>query len=97
MCSRQIAKIVNKHFTSVGKRVTISFSGVKSLSASFISDVAVEFKPVTVASVAKQFATAAGLDNMSAHMLRDSSNMIAPPLSYLINMSPQAETFLDTW
>ena len=93
MCSRQIAKIVNKHFTSVGKRVAISFSGVKSWSASFISDVAV----VTVASVAKQLATAAGLDNMSAHMLRDSSNMIAPPLSYLINMSLRAGTFLDTW
>ena len=54
MCSRQIAKIFNKHFTLVGKRVKKSFSGVKSWSVSFISDVAVEFKPVTVASVAKQ-------------------------------------------
>lgn len=97
MCSRQIAKIVNKHFTSVGKRVAISFSGVKSWSASFIYDVAVEFKPVTVASVAKQLATATGLANMSAHMLRDSSNMIAPPLTYLISMSLRAGTFLDTW
>ena len=97
MCSRKIAKIFNKHFTSVGKRVAISFAGVKSWSASFICDVAAEFKPVTVASVAKQLATATGLDNMSVHMLRDSSNMIAPPLTYLINMSLRKGTFPDAW
>ena len=86
----------------LGKRLAKSFRGAKSWSMSLISDVRFELKPVTVASVAEQLArlntnTATGLDNISERMLCDSSNVIAPSLTYLINTSFRTGTFPDTW
>ena len=101
-CSQQIAEIFNKHFTSIGKHLAKSFRGVGNWSTSFISDVKFKPQPVTVASVANQLAQlktnkATGLDSISARMLRDSSDVIAPPLTYLINMSFRTGVFPDMW
>ena len=57
---------------------------------------------VTVASVEEQLSRlktnkATGLDNINARMLRDSSNVIAPPLTYVNNTSFRTGTFPDTW
>ena len=101
-CSQQIAEIFNKHFTSIGKHLPKSFRGVNSWSTSSVSDVKFKLQPVTVASVANQLARlkankATGLDSISERMLRDSSDVIASPLTYLINISFRTGVFPDMW
>ena len=73
---------------------------VSNWSTSFVSDVKFKLQPVT--SVENQLARlktnkASGLDSISARLLRDSSDVIAPPLTYLINMSFRTGVFPDMW
>ena len=57
-----------------------------------VSETTFALQPVTLAYVEKQLSQlktnkAIGLDNISAHLLRDSAKLIAPSLRYIINLS----------
>ena len=100
---REIAEVLNKHFSMIGQKLAnaICSSGEKVLvepkskSKFLLNHVTTEF--VTRQLQGLKTNKAAGLDKISARLLKDSADIISPVLQYLINLSIDQNSFLNSW
>ena len=100
-----IAKILNVHFSTIGTKLAIklkSFITLPSPPARSTDLPKFVIKPITeefVRSQLKQLRTnkAIGLDNISAHLLKDSASAIGKSLTKLFNQSLVTRTFPSLW
>ena len=96
-----IAKILNVYFAAIGSKLAMklkSFVTLTSPPASSTDLPKFVFKPITeefVRGQLKQLRTnkAIGLDNISAHLLKESANVISKSLTKLFNRSLVTGTF----
>ena len=101
--SASIAKIMNNHFISIGKKLskafkhcTSKFSTVNSQQLHFnLVPVDEGFVSQTIAKLRPS--RAVGLDKLSARLLRDGCPVIAPVLTSLINKSLSDGAFPKLW
>ena len=96
-----IAETLNNHFSSIGKKLAKAFRSVVP-SQCFTCSARFSLQPVTLSFVEKQLSQlkinkAIGLDNISARLLRDAANVLAPSLRYIINLSLESGRFPSSW
>ena len=100
---REIAEVLNKHFSMIGQKLAnaICSSGEevlvepKSKSKFSLNHVSTEF--VTRQLRGLKTNKAAGLDKISARLLKDSADIISPVFQNLINLSINQNSFLNSW
>ena len=100
---REIAEALNKHFSTIGQKLANAMcpSGEevlvepKSKSKFSLNHVSTEF--VTRQLRGLKTNKAAGLDKISARLLKDSADIISPVLQYLINLSIDQNSFPNSW
>ena len=97
-----VDKIMNQYFVSVGKVLAKPFQNISTVSASctppfkfHLDDVTVKFVRNALRSLKTNKAD--GLDKLSARLLKDASDVIAPILSGLINKSFTDGVFPGVW
>ena len=87
-----VAKIMNQYFVSVGKALAKPFKNISTVSTSSTPLIEFHLNNVTVnfvrnALISLKTNKAVGLDKLSARLLKDASDVIAPILTCLINKS----------
>ena len=97
-----VAKIMNQYFVSVGKVLAKPFQNVSTVFTSstlpsefHLDNVSVNFVRKALKSLKSN--KAVGLDKLSARLLKDASDVIAPILTGLINKSFTDGVFPGVW
>ena len=99
--AQSIATAVNSFFVNVGRKLAqkiIPETLATDLPPPTDDSVAFSFKPISEKFVSNTIRhlkpnKAVGLDKISAHLLKDATDVISPTLTALFNMSLQTRTF----
>ena len=100
----EIAEALNKHFSTIGEKLARRFGSVLCESDDFPLKTGLSFslQPVTVPIVLEQLKClkpnkAIGLDRISSRLLKDGTEVVAPLLTYIINLSLSSGRFPENW
>ena len=101
-----IASALNKHFVSIGMKLAAKFPSLRGTTHGISKHPAINchlsIKEITQDFVRRSLKhlkinKATGLDKLSAHLLKDSADLITPSLTKLFNSSLQSSTFPAIW
>ena len=101
----QVAEVFNKHFTSIGQKLAVAFGKGNKGAREILqrkTDKSFQLDLVTSNFVKIQLQNlktnkAIGLDKISARLLKDSADIMAPSLQALINKSCLQGKFPNSW
>ena len=100
---REIAEALNKHFSTIGQKLANAMCpSSEEVLVEPTSKSKFSLNHVSTEFVARQLRglktnKAAGLDKISARLLKDSADIISPVLQYLINLSIDQNSFPNSW
>eukprot|EP00112_Aurelia_sp_Birch-Aquarium-sp1_P001440 Seg1155.1 transcript_id=Seg1155.1/GoldUCD/mRNA.D3Y31 product="hypothetical protein" protein_id=Seg1155.1/GoldUCD/D3Y31 len=93
----QVAKVFNKHFTTIGQKIAKAFGKWNKDARGLLQKKTDETNFVKIQLQNLKTNKAIGLDKISARLLKDSADIIAPSLQALINKSFLEGKFPNNW
>ena len=100
-----VAEVFNKHFTTIGQKIAKAFGRGKKVTREHLrkrTNKSFHLRHITINFVKSQLLSlntnkAIGLDKISARLLKDAAEIIAPSLQALINKSFHEGKFPNNW